>query len=136
MSARNPHYVAKMNSHFLSDKLQPSIHRPFCLNFILLEKHRSDKLVDGLFILERVELLLDPQVLLFLGLKFLSRCDCCLKFCSNVSWVTISFAFRRRYAPDWSFWKSSDRAWSLACNSAMVSHALIGYFDGRFKSNA
>lgn len=99
----NPHHLSALggngqwnkwsDSHFLAYELQPSVHRAFGLDLVLLEEDRADQLVDGLLVLELVKLLLDAQVLLFLGLELLARGDCRLEFCPRRVSVGVQILF-------------------------------------------
>lgn len=58
--------------HFLANKLQPPIHRRLGLDFILLEQHRPDELINLLAILELLEFACDALVFCLLSFELLA----------------------------------------------------------------
>lgn len=107
------------NSHLVPDKVEPAVHGALGFDLVLLEQHRADKLVDVLAVLELAELALHAEVLRLLRLELLARGDDCLQFWGGVSGVCAARRVGGRGVPDCSFWNSSERAWSLACISAI-----------------
>lgn len=45
------------DSHLLANELYPAVDSTLCFDFVLLQEHRANKLVNCLFIFELLELL-------------------------------------------------------------------------------